>query len=445
MTDDPRNPENQPGPDDDLSDSPAPGRSVFGGDEPSFAEDDDAIPHWREPATGAVPMVGAPSPVSFDPSPEPQLSEAAPDELAAWSGVASGVGSGPDQGYGPAPVAGGGVGQGDAWSPEAFDPPAPVAIGADTADEFFGFDDDNPAMRPPRGPVPPVDPSGAGRAGGASAGGGSRDMPMAVVVGVGLAALILAALAVGPRVALAVVIVALGLAAVEFFNALRVAGYQPAVLLGLTSVVAMPLAAFAKGQEAVLLVLALAVVFGAVWYLTGVSEGAVRGLGATMIGVVQIGLLGSFAALMLDVETYGTGLLTAAIVLTVAYDVGGLLVGSLMGRTPLTAASPNKTMEGLIGGMAITLGTAIIMGGLGQPAPLANADTGGGVTTILVLGVAVALAAPVGDLAVSQMKRDLGIKDMGSLLPGHGGILDRLDGMLFAMPVTWYVSVALLG
>lgn len=423
MNDEERDPEAHPASDDEgaYSERPTPGRSVFGDEEPSFAEDDDAVPHWREPPTGSVPMVGTPSAVSFEPEPEPRLSEADPDELAAWSSSSPGVGGGSE------------------WSAEAFEQPPVATIGGDSADEFFAFDDESRPPRPTVGREHAPDPVVPG-----PSAGGQRDMPMAIVVGIGLAALILAALAVGPRAALAVVTIALGLAAVEYFNALRIAGYQPAVLLGLAATVALPLAAYWRGQEAMLLVIVLALTFGALWYLSGVSEGAVRGLGGTLIGIVQIGVLGAFAALMLSVETYGTGLLTAAIVLTVAYDVGGLVIGSMMGRTPLSPASPNKTMEGLIGGMAVTVGAAIIMGGLGQPAPLADADTGGGMVACVVLGVAVAIAAPIGDLSESLLKRDLGIKDMGSILPGHGGLFDRLDAMLCAMPVTWYVSQAML-
>ena len=116
-----------------------------------------------------------------------------------------------------------------------------------------------------------------------------------------------------------------------------------------------------------------------------------------------------------------------------------------MGRTPLSPASPNKTKEGLLGGMIVTLGAAIVMGALGMPAPIAgSAIEGGGMAAALILGIAVAIAAPIGDLAESQLKRDIGIKDMGTILPGHGGLFDRFDGLLFALPTTYYVANALL-
>ncbi len=225
-----------------------------------------------------------------------------------------------------------------------------------------------------------------------------------------------------------------------------IAGYQPAVLLGLTAVLSLPLAVFWRGEAAIGLVLVLSIVFGSLWYVMGISpDGAMRGLGATMLGIVHIGVLGSFAALMLSVDTFGTGLVTVAVILTVAYDVGGLAIGKVLGRTPLSAASPNKTVEGLMGGMAMVVIVAVIMGVLGQPAPLAS-DTidGGGLSTMIMIGIAAALAAPIGDLAESQIKRDLGIKDMGTILPGHGGLLDRFDGLLFVLPTVWYVATAIV-
>ncbi|MEM9201712.1 MAG: phosphatidate cytidylyltransferase [Actinomycetota bacterium] len=416
----------------------APGRSVFGDDDFSFEEDDDAIPHWSEPPTGAVPQVGGDTgAITFDPTPEPSLREAEPDELAAWAEVSS------------TPM----------WADDepAAEPAPAVQVGgvSDAADDFFGFEDEPRPSRlgpAPVGSTPIAEPvaeeqqtlgASLGQVAGAS---GERDMPMAIIVGVFLAGLFLAAMAVGPVAALAVVTIALTLAAVEFYNAVRVAGYQPAVLLGLTAVLTMPLAVYWRGEAAIGLVLVLSIVFGSLWYVMGISpDGAMRGLGATILGVVHIGVLGSFAALMLTVETHGTGMLTAAVILTVAYDVGGLAIGRVMGRTPLSPASPNKTVEGLMGGMAMVIVAAAVMGVLGQPSPIAGETfEGSGIVAMIIVGIAAALAAPIGDLAESQIKRDLGIKDMGTILPGHGGLLDRFDGLLFVLPTVWYVTNALV-
>jgi CDP-diglyceride synthetase len=414
--------------DDGVDEFAAPGRSVFGDDDISFEEDDDAIPHWSEPPTGSVPQVGGDASMTFEPTPEPTLPEAEPAELAAWADVSSTprlTNDGPDAA-----------------------PPVQLGDVPDAADDFFGFDDDHDAGRL-GGSMPEPASAGEEPSLGASLGAvagatGERDMPMAVIVGVALAVLFFAAMAVGPVAALVIVTIALSLAAVEFYNAVRVAGYQPAVLLGLTAVLSLPLAVYWKGEAAIGLVLVLAILFGSLWYVMGISpDGAMRGLGATLLGIVHIGVLGSFAALMLSVDTDGTGVLTVAVILTVFYDIGGLFIGKALGRTPLSSASPNKTMEGLIGGMVVVLIAAIVMGIIGQPAPLAG-DTfdGSGLFTMIVIGIAAALAAPIGDLAESQIKRDLGIKDMGTILPGHGGLLDRFDGLLFVLPTVWFAANA---
>jgi phosphatidate cytidylyltransferase len=405
---------------DAIDDDVVPGRSVFG-DEDSFDDDDAAVPHWSEPATGAVPQVGgAADSVTFAPPDEPVLAEADDDDMAGWADVSSTP----------------------RWADEETElaPAQPlVDDAADTADDFFAFDDSKASKS--------AEPS-LGAALTSTRGGGEsdRDLPVAIMVGVGLAALILAAMTVGPAAALAVVTVALGLAAVEFFNAVRIAGHQPAVLLGLAASVMMPLAVYWRGEQAMVLVIVLSLIFGSLWYLTGVgNDSAVRGLGTTLLGIIHIGLLGSFAALMLGTTVggvdIGTGLLTAAVLVTVGYDVGALAIGKAMGRTPLSPASPNKTMEGLVGGMVVAVAVGVIIGILGKPAPFAGEVWGGGFGASLLLGIVAALAAPIGDLAESQIKRDLGIKDMGSILPGHGGLLDRFDGLLFVLPATYYVAV----
>jgi phosphatidate cytidylyltransferase len=126
-----------------------------------------------------------------------------------------------------------------------------------------------------------------------------------------------------------------------------------------------------------------------------------------------------------------------AVLATVAYDIGGLFIGRAMGHRPLSAASPNKTVEGLLGGWLSAFAVTVVYVGIFKQGPWHGAGAS------FVLGIGAACAAPLGDLCQSLLKRDLGVKDMGSVLPGHGGALDRFDGMLFVLPVVFWLTVAL--
>ena len=381
------------------------GRSVFGDDlpEPAWADDE---PAWADSAAGGAGGAGG---AGARTAAEPRLQEADPEELGVWTDHTAAPQW--DEGAGTLP-------------PVEPDEPVGTVIGDE---DFFGYDD-------------------AGIYGGTGATGSTptvqaeRDMPMAVLVGAALSALILVAMQIGPWAALAMATVVLGLAAIELLSAVRIAGYQPAVALGLAGVVTMPLAAYWRGMDAIVVVMVLSVLFGALWYLTGVgADRPTSGLASTIFTVAYIGGLGAHAALILRVPEKGTGLLTAAIVLTVAHDVSAMLIGRAAGRTELSKASPNKTLEGLVGGVVVTLALGVVLGLVGMPSPVA-ADPGG-FWTALLLAAVVAVVAPIGDLAESMLKRDLNIKDMGTVLPGHGGVLDRFDALLFVLPATYYVAL----
>jgi phosphatidate cytidylyltransferase len=145
-----------------------------------------------------------------------------------------------------------------------------------------------------------------------------------------------------------------------------------------------------------------------------------------------VGVLGSFASLMLRYPgNEGIAFLLGAIIATVANDVGAFFVGRQVGRTPLApAVSPNKTLEGTLGGALVSAVVCVLV--VSRISPW---DVGGA----LALALVVAVVAPLGDLCESMVKRDIGVKDMGSLLPGHGGVLDRFDALLFVLPAVYYL------
>jgi phosphatidate cytidylyltransferase len=227
----------------------------------------------------------------------------------------------------------------------------------------------------------------------------------------------------------------LGYAAYEYFVAVNTAGFEAPMPVGVAAAAGLAIAAYNYGEGALPLVLVLAVAVAFLWYLVGAGgDRPVANIGVTLLGIGWIGLFGSFAGLLLgDPSGNGVALLLAAVIPTIGYDVGALFVGRSAGSRPLSAASPNKTIEGLAGGMLLAVVTAVVFAQVGV-FPIDSLQEG------LKLGLLVALVAPLGDLAESLVKRDLGIKDMGSVLPGHGGLLDRFDALLFVLPAVWYLA-----
>jgi phosphatidate cytidylyltransferase len=198
--------------------------------------------------------------------------------------------------------------------------------------------------------------------------------------------------------------------------------------------VVLPLATFWKGTLGYPVVLGLTVMCGFVWYIVGAGEERpTMNLGVTALGVLWIGLLASFAGLLLGAPD-GSSLMLSVLLVAVAHDVGAFFVGRSLGRAPLTAISPGKTVEGLFGGVVSAVVVAVAVIGVFKIGPL-----GDSIGRAFAMGLIVGIATAVGDLCESVVKRDLGVKDMGNILPGHGGVLDRMDGILFALPAGWYL------
>jgi phosphatidate cytidylyltransferase len=191
------------------------------------------------------------------------------------------------------------------------------------------------------------------------------------------------------------------------------------------------------------LVLGLFVVFSFLWYLGGVVHARpAMNVAVTVMAFMYVGFLGSFAALLLRIPGVtskgvlahdGVTLFLLPVIATIAYDVGAYAVGSRSGRTPLAPQiSPSKTWEGLIGATVSTFVVTLVVVLIFKMHPWTMGRA-------FWLAAVVCVAAPLGDLSESMIKRDLGVKDMGSVLPGHGGVLDRIDALLFVAPAAYYL------
>ncbi len=295
-------------------------------------------------------------------------------------------------------------------------------------------DDVRPAARRQR-PRRPASPGGGARSTRAAQPGTDRNLPLAIGVGVVLAVAAVVAMTIGSAWGVAFTTVIVTLCAAELFGALRKGGHQPATLLGLVATAAMVTAAYWKGEPALPLVLILTVVFTLLWYLVGVSRSSPTvNTAVTVLTVAYVGVFGSFAALMLRLPN-GTGILLGTVLAVVANDVGALFAGRRFGRRAIAAAiSPNKTIEGALGGAVASIVVSYVvleLIGLHPWEEKAGAA--------LALGLLVAVLAPIGDLMESMVKRDLDVKDMGSILPGHGGLIDRFDALLLVLPAAYYL------
>jgi phosphatidate cytidylyltransferase len=406
-----------------------------------------ALQHWTDPPTGEIPFVL--------PDREPSQGE----ELAAWQALGT---------------------RGLRWRDEASDwddlddvsqlgSDEPRLGALDTTrtehSDMFSFDEqferlDNerlaaPAASPPVLDEPPVPPPPQRRVsrpssrvpnGGArhdrqrrgGGGGGGRDLKSAATVGVGLVVILAVAYVIGAAALVVLSTVVVTAAALELYNAMQHRGFRPATLLGVCATVAVMLASYGRWGPAVPLIVVLVAVTSMLWYMFGVVDARpVVNIGLTVMGFVWVGVFGSYASLLLSAH-HGKQLLLLPILVTVGADIAAYFAGSSIGSRPLAPTiSPGKTWEGVIAG---GVGAIVISFILSRLPFLHNTWTAG---HAILLGVVVAIVAPIGDLCESMVKRDLDLKDSGSALPGHGGVLDRFDAVLFVLPATYYLLVYL--
>jgi phosphatidate cytidylyltransferase len=255
-----------------------------------------------------------------------------------------------------------------------------------------------------------------------------RDLPMAIAVGVLLGGLAVGTLFTVKATFLLYVGAIVGLALWELSRALAPRDINLPLIPIAAGGAAMLTLAYWLGERAALAALAVTFLVLLAWRLPGGATGYVRDVTASIFTVAYLPLMALFVALMLA-RPDGDRRVLLFIIVTICSDIGGYFAGIVFGRHPMAPAiSPKKTWEGLSGSVVACLAG----GAIGLPGLLHGRLWQG-----LLLGAAAVAAATLGDLAESMIKRDLQIKDMGTVLPGHGGILDRIDSLLIMAPVVW--------
>lgn len=304
------------------------------------------------------------------------------------------------------------------------------------------FRDDRPAAgsygnpsQKPQEPMPSAAPQPAPAPQKKSAG---RDLGAAIGVGVGLGAVIVASLFVVKAVFVGVIAVAVVVGLWELTSRLQERKGIKAPLVPLAvGGAAMVVSGYVRGAEGAWVAMALTALAVLVWRMTEPPEGYLKDVTAGVFAAFYVPFLATFVAMMLTADDGPRRVLTY-LLLAVVSDTGAYAIGWRFGRHKLAPRiSPGKTREGLIG--AVTF--AMVAGALCLQFLIEDGTWWQG----LILGFAVAVSATLGDLGESMIKRDLGIKDMGTLLPGHGGIMDRLDSLLPTAPVVWLLLVLFVG
>jgi len=402
-------------------------------DNPAAPAGGPELQHWTEPATGEVPSVlgggGGGANDDFDswsalPGPRFRVGESdwADEDFAGGElrrNDSTSVGALADDEYGDhdayAPPARGRRGRGRGRSAPVGE--MPDSGGLEGAPPYSGIEDHD-------------EHGDHGESGRNDL--GSRIVTAAIVAAVGLVAF-----AAGRPAAAFLVTAIVGACALELYEAFRRAGYHTATVVGLLGCIAIVPVAYNQGERGIVMVAVLVVMFTFFWYLFEVVHARPTvNIALTLLVFSWIGLLGSFAGMLLAPDPGGTGLLLGVVVCVVGADIAAYFVGRAIGATLLMPhVSPSKTIEGLIGGAI----AAVVLGGIVGVVLHPWADQG--IAAGLGLGIVVAITAPLGDLAESLLKRDLGVKDMGTFLPGHGGFIDRFDAILFALPAAYYLAL----
>ncbi len=265
-----------------------------------------------------------------------------------------------------------------------------------------------------------------------------RNLPAAIGVGTVLGGLVLLTLLTVKATFLLYMGAAVAVALNELATAARGKGIDIPVIPVALGGVAMLACTYWLGYPGAVAAIALTVVAVVMYRLPGGTQGYVGDVTAGIFAAAYLPFMASFVAAMLAPHDGARRILTFIIV-TICSDIGGYFAGITLGRGtrhPMAPhISPKKTWEGFAGSAA-----ACLVAGWLTVTLLLHGHAWQG----LLLGAATVITAIAGDLAASSIKRDLDIKDFGTLLPGHGGILDRIDSMLLTAPVTWLLLLAFI-
>ncbi|MCI9887235.1 phosphatidate cytidylyltransferase [Micrococcales bacterium 31B] len=263
-----------------------------------------------------------------------------------------------------------------------------------------------------------------------------RNLFQAIGVGVLLGALVLCSLLIIPQIFMAVIILAVGAALWEVRSALMHRQVMVPLLPTSIGALAIVISAALNGPEGVLVALAGSVVALVAW--RAVDGGGTKALRDILSGVLVlfwVPFMASFAVFML-LDPNGAQRVLVFLLVPIANDTVGYIVGSRLGKHPmLPSVSPKKSWEGFVGSLLGGTGIAVASTMLLLDAPY---------WVGLIMGPLVVLVATMGDLCESLIKRDLGVKDMGTLLPGHGGVMDRLDSILLVAPLMYFLMDILI-
>src|SRR5215218_3593551 len=319
-----------------------------------------------------------------------------------------------------------------AWQPDDTGPvpvvgrpaPPPVPVGRPSAG----------GTSPAPEPAEPIGLSTTEQPVAAPVGRAGRNLNAAIAVGLGLGGLIVASLLVWRPAFLLVLTAAVLVATVELVRALRKGRFQPPLVPVLVGSLVMIGLAWSRGPTGLVAGFLITVLAVLLWRLADGPAGYLRDASAGVLVALYVPLLAGFAALLLAPDD-GALRVIAFIATVVCSDVGGFAAGVLFGKHPMAPSiSPKKSWEGMAGSLAACMLAGVLMIALALDGPW----WGG-----LIFGAAIAVTATIGDLGESLIKRDFGIKDMGDLLPGHGGLMDRLDSLLPSAAVA-YLLLAVL-